>query len=64
MVETEDPIFDRARNVDEIAAYIDSTPQFVRDEIIKGRLRACKIGRLVRVLPKDLKAWLNRGATT
>jgi excisionase family DNA binding protein len=63
MVQTEEPIYDRARNVDEIAAYIDSTPQFVRDEITRGRLKARKIGRLVRVMPSDLRAWLEKAAT-
>jgi len=63
MVQTQEPIFERARNVDEIAEYVGSASQFVRDQITNGQLRATRIGRLVRVLPKDLKAWLEKGAT-
>jgi excisionase family DNA binding protein len=60
-----DPFFSRARSIREIAAYIDSSEEFVEEKIHAGELRARKLSpRFIRVLPADLLAWLERGSTT
>jgi len=54
-----DSFFDRPRSVEETAAYVGVTVKFVRDEICRGHLRACRISRrCIRILPSDLQRWL------
>ena len=60
-----EPIFARPRSVDEIAEWIDCTPKFLRTEIFAGRLRARKLSkRFGRIMPSDLRAWLDQASTT
>jgi excisionase family DNA binding protein len=53
-----------AWTVEEIAELIRATPRFVYSEIDAGRLVARKLSsRLIRVMPTDLKRWLDAAAT-
>ena len=46
------------------AEYLQSTPRYLERQIKAGRLRACKpTGKLVRILRRDLDAFLQSGAT-
>jgi excisionase family DNA binding protein len=48
----------------EAAALLRTTPRYIERQIRAGRLRACKpSGKLVRILRRDLDAFLNSGAT-
>ena len=48
----------------EAAALIRTTPRYIQRMIKSGRLRACKpSGKLVRILRRDLDAFLESGAT-
>jgi len=48
----------------EAAALLRTTPRYIERQIHAGRLRACKpSGKLVRILRRDLDAFLNAGAT-
>lgn len=45
--------------VSEAALEARCSPWKIRDEIKAGRLRARRIGRLVRILDTDLSAWMS-----
>lgn len=47
--------------VSEAASEAKCSPWMIRAEIKAGRLRARKIGRLVRIVDSDLASWM-RGA--
>jgi len=48
----------------EAAALLRTTPRYIQRMVKSGRLRACKpSGKLVRILRRDLDAFLERGAT-
>ena len=46
--------------VDEVAEILDVSGRTVRRKIAKGDLVACRFGRLVRVHPDDLAAYIDR----
>jgi len=49
----------------EAAALVRCTVRYIERQIRAGRLRACKpTGKLVRILRRDLDAFLAQGATT
>jgi len=46
------------------AEYLQATPRYIERQVKAGRLRACKpSGKLVRILRRDLDAFLQSGAT-
>jgi excisionase family DNA binding protein len=45
--------------VSEAATVARCSPWMIRKEIREGRLRARRIGRLVRILDADLASWMN-----
>lgn len=46
------------------ASLLQCTPRFLERQIAAGRLRACKItNKFVRILRRDLEAFLAQGAT-
>ncbi len=45
--------------VSEAAVVAKVSPWTIRNEIRTGRLRARRIGRLVRILPQDLAEWMH-----
>jgi excisionase family DNA binding protein len=48
----------------EAAALLRCTPRYLERQIRAGRLRACKpTGKLVRILRRDLDAFLESGAS-
>ena len=48
----------------EAAALLRVTPRYLERQIRAGRLRACKpTGKLVRILRRDLEAFLESGAS-
>jgi excisionase family DNA binding protein len=47
------------RLVSEAATVARCSPWMIRKEIKEGRLRARRIGRLVRILDADLASWMN-----
>ena len=48
----------------EAAALVRCTVRYIERQIMAGRLRACKpTGKLVRILRRDLDAFLAQGAT-
>ncbi len=46
------------RTVPALAAKAGVSPWLVRKEISEGRLRARRLGRVVRVLDEDAAAWM------
>jgi excisionase family DNA binding protein len=61
---TDDVIFERPRSIEEIARYLGSTEKFIRTKIDRGELKARRLSpRLIRVMPGDLRRWLEASAT-
>ncbi len=59
-----EPFFEKPRSPEEIAAFFGCTPKFVYKQIHEGLLRGRKFSdRMIRVLPRDLEAWLERAST-
>ena len=59
------PFLSRPRSIAEVAEYMDCTAWFIQQEIALGKLRARKLSpKLVRILPADLREWLDRADTT
>ena len=55
--------FDRPRSADEVAEYLGSSRNFVIAQIHSKKLRAIMVGgRFIRILPADLRAWLDKNA--
>jgi excisionase family DNA binding protein len=50
----------RLHLIDEVAAILGVSARTVRRLIAAGELLACRLGRLVRVHPDDLAAYVNR----
>ena len=48
-------------DVDEVAELFHASPYTIRSWIRKGILRATKLGRLVRVEPKDVQDFIEKG---
>jgi excisionase family DNA binding protein len=46
--------------VDEVAEILRTSTRTVRRRIAKGKIKACRFGRLVRVHPDDLAAYVDR----
>ena len=60
----DDDFLSRSRSLQEISAFLDVSDGFLRVEILKGRLVARKLSnQLIRVLPGDLRNWLDRCVT-
>jgi hypothetical protein len=54
----------RPRSINEISDWLNCTPRFLYREATAGRLKVRKLSHcLVRVMPADLKRWLDDGAT-
>jgi excisionase family DNA binding protein len=54
----------QAHSVPECAEFLNCSIKFLKDEIDRGNLRARKIGeRFIRILPRDLQEWLDKGDT-
>jgi hypothetical protein len=61
---TEIEFLSKPRTIKEFADYISTTDRFVRDQILKGALRARKhSGKCIRLWPADMRAWIDRGDT-
>jgi excisionase family DNA binding protein len=59
-----DDTLEHALAVEEVAETIKSSKGFVFGQINSGRLRAIRVGpKFLRVLPEDLRAWLDVHAT-
>jgi excisionase family DNA binding protein len=59
----EEEFFGRARSIQEIAERLNTTELFIRKQIEYGRLKAHKFdNRLIRIMPEDLRDWLERAA--
>jgi len=59
-----DPFLTKGHTLQEIAEWLPCHPDFLRDEIKRGRLRAHRLtNRCLRILPADLRAWLAAGET-
>jgi excisionase family DNA binding protein len=59
-----DPFFSKRRSIDELAEYLTATRPFLWDQIAKGKLRAVRLTpKFIRVMPDDLREWLERSAT-
>jgi excisionase family DNA binding protein len=59
-----DPFFERSRSIKEVAEYIGVTRVYVERQVLAGHLRARKFStKLIRVLPEDLREWMDRAAT-
>jgi excisionase family DNA binding protein len=57
---TSEDFCDRPRSVEEIAKYLRTSRWYVYTEIARGNLKARQFSRkLIRVMPKDLRRWLN-----
>lgn len=61
----DDEVFlSRSRSLQEIEAWLGVSDAWLRQEIIKGRLVARKFSdKMIRVLPSDMKDWLDRCMT-
>lgn len=46
----------------QVARRLSVTPEMIRQEILRGRLRAIRIGTRYRVFESDLHAYLERAA--
>jgi hypothetical protein len=54
----------RPCSVESLAAHLDCTPRFIRNEILAGRLKACRLSaRMIRVMPTDVQKWLDSAST-
>ena len=55
---------DKPRSIDEVAEFLGCTRRFLASEIAAGRLRARRLSaRLIRIMPEDLRHWLDAAAT-
>jgi excisionase family DNA binding protein len=48
-------------SVDEAAAWLGTSPRFVRRLVAERRIAYTKVGRHVRFLPSDLQAFIDNG---
>jgi hypothetical protein len=59
------PIFQKASTCAEIGEFLGTDEKFLFREISRGNLRDRKFNaRMLRILPQDLIAWLERAQTT
>ena len=59
-----DPFLTKGHTFQEVAEWLPCHPDFLRDEVAAGRLKARRLSaRCVRILPGDLRAWLEAAAT-
>ena len=63
--ERKDPFLDdRPKSVEEVAAYLGCTEEFVRQQIRAGKLRATRLtSRFIRIQTRDIQEWLESGVT-
>ena len=63
-VDINHPVFKKASTLEEIAAFAGTDERFIRREIERGNLRGRKFNRrMLRILPVDLVAWLEKAET-
>ena len=63
MTQFEETLFSKAQSPESVATYLGCSQRFVLDEIRAGRLLGRKLGHnLIRIMPSDLRAWLDRAA--
>lgn len=64
-IDLELPVFQKANTREEIAEYMNCGVFLIDREIKRGNLNARKINNgIVRILPSDLLAWLQRAETS
>jgi excisionase family DNA binding protein len=63
MTDSEAAFYATARSYFEVAEFFRVSYPYVKREAHEGRLRVTKLSRgVVRIMPSDLIAWVNRGA--
>jgi hypothetical protein len=56
--------YSRPRSPEDLAKFLGCTARFIRNEVLSGRLKACRLSsRLIRLLPGDIKEWLEKTST-
>jgi hypothetical protein len=64
-MDQKDSFLNRPRTKAELCDWLGCTPRFLEREISHGHLRVRKLSsRLIRILPADIQAWLDRASTT
>jgi excisionase family DNA binding protein len=58
MVKSRQPTVERLLTVAEAADIVGACPKWVRSQIAQGNLKAHRFGRLVRISPEDLEAFI------
>jgi excisionase family DNA binding protein len=54
------PLSPKLHLIDEAAEILRTSTRTVRRRIAKGEIKACRVGRLVRLHPDDLAAYIDR----
>lgn len=56
------PILPEYLTVTEVAERLKVTAPYIRSEVRSGRLHALRVGKLIRLTPNDVRAWLGEAS--